>query len=706
MATTSQNAVARIAYLASDIVLDVLPRDFSPSLYQPTFSSSVAPNIISVRYGADPGSILLARKDAGITSLTASSSKDVLRHLIPHLSELSSRSLVLHVAVNGDLSDALALRSSIPFVLHSSSAQQAHDHALLASRIARLEHKAVLHIFHVSHAAEGVSQVEAETVKPFLESERRHSRTNSTHNALNGFNGHSNGANWNENGNDSGSEPFPLTPSSLKHFNTEDDPALFDLFKAYEFACLDTLVIVRRALRPLSYSGPAHASTLLFTLGSTTIDVKRLGLPDVASVQVSLLSPLPSSKILASIPTSVSRILLLEQLQNWPTRYSPLFLDIVTAVQQRTPALRPTVTTGILGAFAPDESPSSIDVQKLLQNPTSKSHLGRTIPILHHNDPVVQVPPHETAYIKILTSLFSERLQIENAPDRIEMHGDAATRPEFALGRVRAQLEAREELIQAVRDLLRPNADAQIPHDLAVLLSKWLLAKDDGTQSRLLADQIIPLLSSAPRLQELQTHFSAPSRWIIGSDVWSHDLGASGLHHLLSSSLNINLLLLDTLPYTKRDASPAARLKKDAGLYAMNHGDAYVASVAVYSSYGQVLQALAEADKYPGPSVVLAYLPYEFGGGVEVGALQVLKETKLAVDAGYWPLYRWDPAKERQGKEPFSLDSEALKADLEQFLERQNHLSQLVRSTPDVAADLIGGLGDSLKEVRWISYLV
>ena len=699
MATASQQAVARIAYLASDIVLDVLPRIPSQSLYQPTFSSSVAPNIISVRYGADPGSILLARKDTGITSLTTSSSRDVLTHLIPHLSELASRSLVLHVAVNGDLSDALALRSSIPFVLHSSSAQQAHDHALLASRIARLEHKAVLHIFHVSEAAEEVSQVEAETVKSFLESERRRPRTASTHNALNGVDGHSNGANWNGHGNGE-----PLLTSS-KHSHTEDDPALFDLFKAYEFACLDTLAIVRRALRPLSYSGPAHASTLLFTLGSTTIDAKRLALPDVASVQVSLLSPLPASKVLASIPTSVSRILLLEQLQSWPTKYTPLFLNIVAAVQQRSPTHRPTVTMGTLGTFAPGESPSAIDVQKLLQSPASNI-LGRTIPVPHDNDPVVQVPKHESAYTKILTTLFGERLQIENAPDRIEVHGNAATRPEFALGRVRAQLEAREELVQAVRDLLRPEAGVQLPHDLAVLLSKWLLAKDDGTQSHLLADQIIPLLSSTPRLQELQTHFSAPSRWIIGSDVWSHDLGASGLHHLLSSSLNVNLLLLDTLPYTTRDASPAARLKKDAGLYAMNHGDVYVASVAVYSSYGQVLQALVEADKYPGPSVVLAYLPYEFGDGVEVGALQVLKETRLAVDAGYWPLYRWDPAKEQQGKEPFSLDSEALKADLEQFLQRQSHLSQLVRSTPDVAADLIGGLGESLKEVRWISYLV
>jgi sulfite reductase (NADPH) hemoprotein beta-component len=97
----------------------------------------------------------------------------------------------------------------------------------------------------------------------------------------------------------------------------------------------------------------------------------------------------------------------------------------------------------------------------------------------------------------------------------------------------------------------------------------------------------------------------------------------------------------------------------------MNHGDVYVASVAVYSSYAQVLQALVEADKFDGPSVVLAYLPYTTE---ESTALDLLKETKLAVDSGYWPLYRWDPSKDAAGNEPFSLDSDAVKNDLQASL--------------------------------------
>src|SRR5258708_5922399 len=129
----------------------------------------------------------------------------------------------------------------------------------------------------------------------------------------------------------------------------------------------------------------------------------------------------------------------------------------------------------------------------------------------------------------------------------------------------------------------------------------------------------------------------------------------------------------------------------------MNHGDVYVASVAVFSSYSQVLQAIIEADKFKGPSVVLAYLPYT---NEDTPAIDILKETKLSVDSGYWPLYRWDPSKEKAGKEPFSLDSDAIKNELKHFLDRQNHLSQLVRSTPKIATELVSSLGQTIREAR------
>jgi sulfite reductase (NADPH) hemoprotein beta-component len=169
------------------------------------------------------------------------------------------------------------------------------------------------------------------------------------------------------------------------------------------------------------------------------------------------------------------------------------------------------------------------------------------------------------------------------------------------------------------------------------------------------------------------------------------------LHHIIASGLDINILILDTLPYSSRNTVDPHRRKHDVGLYAMNHGDVFVASVAVFSSYSQVLQAIIEADKFKGPSVVLAYLPYT---NEDTPAIDILKETKLSVDSGYWPLYRWDPSKEKAGNEPFSLDSDTIKNELKHFLDRQNHLSQLVRSTPEIASELVSSLGQTVREAR------
>ena len=346
------------------------------------------------------------------------------------------------------------------------------------------------------------------------------------------------------------------------------------------------------------------------------------------------------------------------------------------------------------------------DVLKLLQQPASERvQLGKPVQserLAEVSAPSIpHVPKHEASYTKILEHLFEGRLEISNSPTLVTTHGSLATTPEFALGRARRQLEERQQLIRAVEALLAgPSTSAEL-HEL---LSRWLLVKDDPSKSRPLGEQIISNLKSIPArdkntetILSLRSHLAAKSRWIIGSDAWSYDLGASGLHHLIASGLNVNTLIIDTVPYSYRNSSDPLRRKRDVGLYAMHHADVYVASVAVYSSYTQVLQALVEADRYPGPSVVLAYLPYQ---NEDAPALEVLKETKLAVDTGYWPLYRWDPAKERDGKEPFALDSDAIKTELREFLDRQNHLSQLSRTKPELAAELVSSLGENVKAAR------
>lgn len=176
------------------------------------------------------------------------------------------------------------------------------------------------------------------------------------------------------------------------------------------------------------------------------------------------------------------------------------------------------------------------------------------------------------------------------------------------------------------------------------------------------------------------------ANWIIGSDSWSYDTGLAGLQTLLSTGVNCNILIVDTSPYP---APKTLQRKKDVGLYALNYGNAYVASVAVYGDYSQTVRAIVEAEKFNGPSVVMAYLP----GGEDdsLAALDVLKSTKKAMDSGYWGLYRFDPSQSDEN-ERFQLDSVRIKKDLQDFLDRQNLLTQLANRLPsyDIPAISLG----------------
>ncbi|KAI3608505.1 sulfite reductase beta subunit [Moniliophthora roreri] len=672
---TAIDAVARIAFIASDTLVHSLPSATPVISRVSELSKQRTPLVVPVPNGGDPAASILRRSSSGgLIAYLASLGSQSISRLVLACSELSSLPLVLHIAVGNDLSDALLLRAVAPYFILSANAQQASDNALLASRIARAEKKAVVHVFYGQSEEGKVTELEEDEILQLLFKEEE--------NKLNGVNGHANGH---------------VNGDVLRH---QDDPDILALFKAYERASLHTLSFVHRPIRSFTTRGSSEPHTLIFLLGRDNLDVDVDG---VSFVSVSLLSPLLPSRILNEIPLTISCVVVLEQVTNWSMKWTPLYLEVVSALQQREATERPTVHTGVLGNL---DDVSEIDVQKLLQraaeSPLSRLSLG-SIPSPNqasiHIEP--HVPKHELSYTKILSHLFNDRLEVSNSPSFVRSQGEIATTPEYALGRVRGQLERRDELIAAVRELLQsPGLDAK----LHSLLSKWVLAKDHAEKSRMLGQEIVQHLEASPvkssaadTVLSLRTYLPSASRWIIGSDAWSYDLGASGLHHAIASKLNVNILLIDTVPYSSRNSSDQGRRKHDVGLYAMNHGDVYVGSVAVYSSYAQVLQALLEADAYSGPSVVLAYLPY---ASEDVMALDILKETKLAVDAGYWPLYRWDPSKERDGKEPFSLDSDAIKIDLQQFLDRQNHLSQLVRSKPEMASELVSSLGETVKEAR------
>jgi len=275
-----------------------------------------------------------------------------------------------------------------------------------------------------------------------------------------------------------------------------------------------------------------------------------------------------------------------------------------------------------------------------------------------------------------------------------------ASSPEFGFGSLLARKEHRQRFVTEVQQASTSNAF--ITEAPKSFLSKWAANVNDEKTSSQLADDIIERLQTdgSPLSQNLLSKkglFRKESQWLIGSDAWAYDLGNSGVHHVIASGENVNMLIIDSTPYSERAAADAARRKKDIGLYAMNYGNAYVASVAVYSSYTQVLQAMIEADQFDGPSVVLAYLPYF---KETESPLTVLQETKKAVDLGYWPLYRWNPRNEERGAPNFSLDSERIKNELKEFLARDNHLTRLKKRHPEFASNLSEDYGSEVRALQ------
>jgi sulfite reductase (NADPH) hemoprotein beta-component len=712
-------SVAQVALLASDVLVDSRPQLPALSQFHQVYKANhnSSNNVISLPPGADTGPMLLRYKHVGLVSYTTTSNAQIFNQLLIHLPELSELPLVLHICLSGDndnLSDVLVLKSSVPFFIYSRTAQQAHDNALLASRLARVERKAVVHVFHHDNAGNGgsVDTIDEVAVRQFLLAEKVSGSPTSGYTNGNGsrhMNGETNGhvnehANGQTNGHMSGhakGDKGNMNGHTNGHsMNGGTKPDISSqLFAAYLAAALATTTLTGRPLSHSARHGSNTPHTLIFTLGHAVLDFEVEG---VLFIDVSLLSPFPHAQILEFVNPGVLRIIVLEQVRNWSMKWTPLYLDIVSVVKQ-VKVSRPTIHSGVIGDTS---ALGTTDILTLVANAKSSSstlklELGPPTASHPSKQTSPYVPKHEASYTTILNQLFGDRLEISNSPIHVSTQGQSATSPEFALGRVQGQVELKERLIRIIQKLLQ---DSELPEDLHSLLSQWIVVKDDPIRSRSKGEDIIKTFGTSTfshpatqQILDLRSYFAVPSRWIIGSDAWSYDLGSSGLHHAIASGLNINILIIDSVPYSSRNNIDSERRKQDVGLYAMNHGDVYVASVAVYSSYSQVLHALIEADKFVGPSVILAYLPYD---SEDTSALEILKETKLAVDAGYWPLYRWNPSKEDEGKEPFSLDSEAVKNDLRQFLDRQNHLSQLTRSTPQFASELVSSLGETVKEAR------
>jgi pyruvate-ferredoxin/flavodoxin oxidoreductase len=350
----------------------------------------------------------------------------------------------------------------------------------------------------------------------------------------------------------------------------------------------------------------------------------------------------------------------------------------------------------------------------------------------------------ETPYIKVITQLFGDRMVVANATgcssiygasfpaspycQNAQGHGPAwqnslfEDNAEFGLGLKMGSDRARE----TVANLMKQAIDCdKCSDELKDLFRQWLDNKDNGPVTRELADKIVPLLKdseceSCRKIDEYKHFLAARSQWIFGGDGWAYDIGYGGLDHVLASGKNVNVLVLDTEVYSNTGgqsskSTPAGAIakfaasgkkirKKDLGMMAMSYGYVYVAQVAMGANPAQYLNAIKEAEAYDGPSLIIAYSPC-INHGLKAGMGLSMKEEKLAVECGYWHLYRYNPALEGTDKNPFSLDSkEPDWTKFQDFLKGEVRFASLYKLFPDKAQELLS-LTEEFAKVRYNSYV-
>jgi pyruvate-ferredoxin/flavodoxin oxidoreductase len=333
----------------------------------------------------------------------------------------------------------------------------------------------------------------------------------------------------------------------------------------------------------------------------------------------------------------------------------------------------------------------------------------------------------ETPYAKLVTQLFGERMVIGNATGCTSIWGGSAPAVpycvnkdghgpswgnslfedpgEFTYGMLLGHLQQRTRLAQLVRKAVTMDVDGEIKE----ALSGWLAHMKDAAGSRQYGDRL-KLLLPRHKDEELLTEinsmanlFTKKSYWVFAGDGAAYDIAYGGIDHILASGEDINVLVFDTEVYSntggqsskatptgsvaKFAASGKKTAKKDLGAMAMTYGYVYVASIGMGANKNQTLKAILEAEAYDGPSLLMAYSPC-INHGINKGMGKTQEETRLAVECGYWPLYRFNPLLKEEGKNPFILDSKAPKGNLKDFLNGEVRYASLAKVFPEEAERL------------------
>ncbi len=353
----------------------------------------------------------------------------------------------------------------------------------------------------------------------------------------------------------------------------------------------------------------------------------------------------------------------------------------------------------------------------------------------------------ETPYVKLISQLFGDREIVANATGCSSIYsGSIPSTPyttnakgqgpawanslfedfcEFGLGMALANKKMRARIEELLKGAI---AADETPADFKAAAQEWLEGKDDADASKAAAGKLVPMIEAGKaagcpacaKLSELAHYLVKRSQWIIGGDGASYDIGYVGMDLVIASGEDVNILVLDTEVYSNTGgqsskATPLGAIakfaasgkrvrKKDLGMIATTYGYVYVAQIAMGADQAQCLKAIREAEAYPGPSIIIAYAPC-INHGLKKGMGKSQAEEEAAVKCGYWHLWRFNPALEAEGKNPFSLDSKEPNWDaFQDYLKGEVRFASVMKQYPAEAADLFNACEDMAKK-RYQSYV-
>ncbi len=349
----------------------------------------------------------------------------------------------------------------------------------------------------------------------------------------------------------------------------------------------------------------------------------------------------------------------------------------------------------------------------------------------------------ETPYIKLITQLYGERMIVGNATGCSSIYGGSAPATPYSIAKSGKGVAWANSLFEdnaeygygietgvrklrlRIEKLMKEGLASDLSTEIKESFKAWIENMNNAEASKAASDKVLSLIEKsthplAKQIFDMKDYLVKKSVWIFGGDGWAYDIGYGGLDHVLASGNDVNVLVLDTEVYSNTGgqaskSTPIAAVakfaasgkrirKKDLGMMAMSYGYVYVAQVAIGASYSQYFKAIKEAEAYPGPSIIIAYAPC-INHGLRAGMGKSQEEAARAVEAGYWHLYRYNPLLEKEGKNPFVLDSKEPKwEEFQNFLNSEVRYTSLKKMFPQDADELFKAAEENAKW-RYKSYL-